>query len=93
VLAPYILPGRHVSDQPPDHVLWRMQGPRRVVCAAMYTHPSGYELRVFFEPQSADDILQREVEVRRDLLAQRANELRELLRREGWWPLPLEPQS
>jgi hypothetical protein len=42
-------------------VVWRMQA-HRVVTAALYTHPAGTELRVYFEPESAGDLLHSQVE-------------------------------
>ena len=39
-----------------------MQGSRRVVAAALYGHPAGTELRVYFEPKDADDVLHSQVE-------------------------------
>ena len=69
-------------------VLWRMQGPERVVAAAMYPHARGHELRVYFEPAGDEDVLQREVASRGEaVLVERADAIREMLRRQGWWPL------
>jgi hypothetical protein len=42
-------------------ILWRMKW-RRVVTAALYGHPGGTELRVYFEPESAGDLLHSLVE-------------------------------
>jgi hypothetical protein len=68
-------------------LLWRMQGPSRVVAAALYEHPAGTELRVYFEPEERDDLLHSQVH-RFDVgpLEERANALRDLLREKGWWP-------
>jgi len=43
-------------------ILWRMSGPKRVVTAALFSHPCGTELRVYFEPESAGDLLHSQVE-------------------------------
>ena len=68
--------------------LWRMQGPRRVVAAAIYSRPVGWELRVYFEPEDRGDVLETRVE-RSDVavLEKRAESLAEILREKGWWPL------
>jgi hypothetical protein len=81
---------RHAT---PLRLLWRMQGPARVVAAALYEHPAGRELRVYFEPDGMDDVLQTEV-VGHDVapLEEQAEVLRGLLRAQGWWPLPLKSQ-
>jgi hypothetical protein len=39
-----------------------LQGAQRVVAAALYEHPVGTELRVYFEPEDRDDVLQSYVE-------------------------------
>lgn len=69
-------------------LLWRMQGPQRVVAAALYQHPGGTELRVYFEPEERDDLLQSEVN-RFDAgaLETKAETLRGILREKGWWEL------
>src|SRR5689334_6428978 len=48
--------------QPPKQlsVMWRMQGPRSVLVAAIYEHPIGRELRVYFE-HTEDNVLQTQV--------------------------------
>lgn len=68
-----------------------MRGPRRVVAAALYEHPHGTELRVYFEPKDRDDVLHSQVD-RFDVgaLEMRADTLREILRDKGWWPLKTE---
>ena len=72
-------------------MLWRMQGPQRVVAAALYQHPHGTELRVYFEPEERDDVLESQVEqFNVDALETRANTLRDTLREKGWWPLAIE---
>lgn len=76
-------------------VLWRMQS-RRVVTAGLYSHPAGTELRVFFEPESADDLLHSQVE-RFDVsaLEGKAASMRRVLLERGWLELPegsSEPQ-
>jgi hypothetical protein len=66
-----------------------MQGPRRVVTAALYRHVAGTELRVYFEPVSADHVLYSQVE-RFDVgvLKGRATALRAMLVEKGWTELP-----
>ena len=66
-------------------MLWRMQGPRRVVAAAIYEHSQGRELRVYFEPEERDDVLQSQVE-RFDfaMLELKADTLRDILREKEW---------
>ena len=39
-------------------LLWRMQGAQRSVAAGLYEHPGGTELRVYFEPEERDDVLE-----------------------------------
>ena len=62
---------------------------RRVVTAALFSHPAGTELRVYFEPEEAGDLLHSQVE-RFDVsvLEQKAAEMREALRVKGWLELP-----
>jgi len=69
-------------------ILWRMRA-RRVVTAALYSHPLGTELRVFFEPESAGDLLHSHLE-RFDVTAlqEKAALMREALREKGWLDLP-----
>lgn len=66
-----------------------MQGPTKVVAAALYEHPHGKELRVYFEPEDRDDVLQTEVRHSADVdaLEARAAALRDILRSKGWWEL------
>ena len=69
-------------------LLWRMRGPERILAAGLYEHPGGTELRVYFEPEERDDMLQSYVErFDVDALELRANTLRDILREKGWWPL------
>ena len=63
--------------------LWRLYGPARVLSAALYPHVEGTELRVFFEPEHAKDVLEREIgDV--DTLERRAALLRQELIDKGW---------
>jgi hypothetical protein len=63
--------------------LWRLYGPARVLTAALYPHVDGTELRVFFEPEQAKDVLERKTgEV--EALERRAALLRERLVDKGW---------
>lgn len=83
--------GFRASDQPPPQhpelvrILWRMQGPRKIVVAALYRHVAGTELRVYLEPESANDLLHSQVE-RLDIgvLENRATVLRQILLEKGW---------
>ena len=64
--------------------LWRMQGPSRVVAAALHRHPAGRELIVYFEGDG-DDVLETRVErVDFAALERRAGELRNLLAVKVW---------
>jgi hypothetical protein len=66
-------------------VLWRMRGPKRMVTAALHRHPAGTELRVYFEPESAGDLLESQVEhVDISVLVQRAAALQRILLEKGW---------
>jgi hypothetical protein len=62
-----------------------MQGPHRIVTAALYGHPAGTELRVYLEPEAAGDLLHSHVE-RFDagVLETRAEALRVMLLEKGW---------
>jgi hypothetical protein len=62
-----------------------MQGPRRVVTAALYKHPAGTELRVDLGPESAGDPLHSQVE-RFDIgvIEARGEALRAVLLEKGW---------
>lgn len=68
----------------PVRKLWRMQA-RRIVTAALFSHPAGNELRVYFEPEEAGDLLHSQVE-RLDLsvLEDKAAEMRHMLLEKGW---------
>jgi hypothetical protein len=53
------------DPQPPSppsrirlRVLWRLQGPTKVVAAALYRHPARTELLIYFEPENAADVLE-----------------------------------
>ena len=62
---------------------------RRVVTAGLYSHVGGTELRVYFEPESADDLLHSHVErFDVDTLEIKAAAMREALREKGWLELP-----
>ena len=63
--------------------LWRLHGPTRVLSAGLYPHMDGTELRVFFEPERANEILERQVGEAR-LLERRASVLRQQLIDQGW---------
>ena len=65
-------------------VLWRLQGPTKVVAAALYRHPAGTELVIYFEPESAEDSLKTRFsrfDVRE--LQERAQALKGILREKG----------
>jgi hypothetical protein len=38
--------------------LWRLQGSSKIIAAALYRHIAGTELVVYFEPESAEDVLE-----------------------------------
>ena len=63
--------------------LWRLHGPARVLSAALYPHMEGTELRVFFEPERANEILDRQVGDAK-VLERRAAALRQQLIDQGW---------
>ena len=62
---------------------WRLHGPTRVLSAALYPHMDGIELRVYFEPEQANEILERQVGDEM-VLARRAAVLRQQLIDQGW---------
>jgi len=66
-------------------VLWRMQGPSRVIVARIDRHPLGRELIVAFEGGADEDLLETRFE-RFDYatLERRGEQLRELLESKGW---------
>jgi hypothetical protein len=64
-------------------VLWRMQGPTRVIVARIERHPFGRELVIAFE--DGDDVIETRLErVGVASLEQRAEEVREVLAGKGW---------
>jgi hypothetical protein len=65
-------------------VIWRMQGPSRVITAEIHRHPAGRELVVSFDGLP-DDVLETRFE-RLDFSAldRRADELRATLAGKGW---------
>ena len=74
-------------------VFWRMQGPRSVLVAALYEHPQGHELRIYFE-RSEDAIVQTFVErIDVGVLEAKAEQLRGVLLEQGWLPIPHETPS
>jgi hypothetical protein len=76
-----------VSEQ--LRVIWRMQGPLSVVIAAIYAHPAGHELRVYFE-RSEDAVVYTQVgEVQ--ALDAKAVQLRAVMLEQGWMPISHEP--
>jgi hypothetical protein len=82
---PYAEPKPRIPPPPEQlRILWRMQGPSRILVAALRRHPVGHELMVGFE-DDADDILETRFE-RLDpgRLQKRADELRQLLAERGW---------
>jgi hypothetical protein len=69
-------------------IIWRMQGPQSVVVAAIYAHPTGRELRVYFE--RSEDAIHTEVgEV--EALDAKAAQLRAVMLEQGWMPIQHEP--
>ena len=65
-------------------MLWRMQGPSRIIAARIERHPFGRELVVAFESKAEDVIETRFERVKESVLEQRADELRQLLVTKGW---------
>ena len=56
--------------------------------AALYENPGGTELRVYFEPEERDDLLQSDVQrVDVGALEAKADTLRATLKDKGWWAL------
>jgi hypothetical protein len=75
--------GKRDPEPQVTRVLWRMQGPSKVMVARIERHPFGRELIVAFE--AGDDVVETRFErVNFSLLEQRGNELRELLLEKGW---------
>jgi hypothetical protein len=72
-------------------MLWRLYGPTKVVTATLYPHADGVELRVYFEPEPARDILSSQVGVDVTQLEVRAGRLRDALREQGWVELGVVP--
>jgi len=83
-----------LAAAPPAHLirtLWRLQGPSRIIVAAVHRHPAGRELIVRFE-SGQDDVLETRFErVDFAVLERRAEALRELLLAKGWSPCVQEP--
>jgi hypothetical protein len=75
--------GKRKPDPTIVRVVWRMQGPSRVMVARIERHPFGRELVIAFEDD--DNVIETRFE-RTGLAAleQRAEELRELLWGKGW---------
>jgi hypothetical protein len=67
-------------------VLWRMQGPSRVIVARLERHPFGRELVIAFDgsddPRHVIETWFERVDFR--ALQQRADDLRNLLAAKGW---------
>ena len=72
-------------------LLWRMQRDRTCRRSRPHEHPGGTEaLRVYFEPEERDEVLQ--IEVQRfevAALEMKATALHDMLREKGWWPLKI----
>jgi hypothetical protein len=67
-------------------VLWRMQGPSKIMVARIERHPFGRELIVAFE--DGDDVIETRFErVNFSVLEQRGEKLREVLAGKGWTAL------
>jgi hypothetical protein len=65
-------------------VLWRMQGPSRVIVARIERHPFGRELVIAFE--DGDDVIETRLERSGTAaLELRAREVRETLPARGWF--------
>ena len=72
--------------------LWRLYGPARVLSAGLYPHVDGTELRVYFEPERGNEILERQVGDAR-VLERRAAVLRQQLIDQGWVELENDASS
>ena len=81
---------------PLGRLLWRMDGPSRIVAARIDVIARGCELIIYFEPEEEGDVLGRYSErspfagVR---LRRRAARLRRALRDHGWATLQRRPRS
>ena len=71
--------------------LWRLHGPARVLGAGLYPHADGTELRVYFEPERANEILERQIGEAK-VLERRAAVLRQQLIDQGWVELANEAE-
>ena len=69
-------------------MLWRMQGPSRVMTARIERHPCGRELVIAFEGGDDDVIETRFERVSFAALERRADELHDLLAAKGWTSIP-----
>ena len=84
-----------LGPRPPEptiiRVLWRMQGPSRVIVARIERHPFGRELVIAFE--EADDVIETRLErAGTAALEHRAEEVRNVLAGKGWIETPLPPR-
>jgi hypothetical protein len=82
-----MLNGAEVTTRVQGRVLWRLQGPTRIVAASLRPIAKGFELRVGYEPHGVGKVLSRETASglfasRR--LEQRARRLRDALASHGW---------
>jgi hypothetical protein len=66
-----------------EREVWRLHGPAKVAVAVLNVRPPLSELRVFYEPESLNDVLTREFGNERALLTH-ANFVRDELLRQGW---------
>jgi hypothetical protein len=71
--------------------LWRLHGPARVLSAGLYPHADGTELRVYFEPERANEVLERQIGDAK-ILERRAAVLRQQLIDQGWVELANEAE-
>ena len=66
-------------------VLWRMQGPSRVIVARVERHPFGRELVIAFDGDDPRNVIETCFErANVFVLQQRADDLRNLLAAKGW---------
>lgn len=68
-------------------VLWRMRGPKRVIAAHLLNRPEGHELVVFFEDSDKGVIESQFDPFGVQGLVDRAETLKEILRRKGLTPV------
>ena len=75
--------GKREPEAKVVRVIWRMQGPSRIISAKIVRHPFGRELVIAFDGD--EDVIETRFErTGTAALEQRADALRELLEGKGW---------